>query len=116
MKFPGFNASYSYEGASAWPDFLDAFSHSEALLDVQDFEENADLLEQLNIKHVLVRFQINAPRSLQEAWLTWQKQNDQLDQLSERQQSLTEQSHSQRPESALRGKLATLPENPAECL
>lgn len=115
VKFPGFNASYTYEGDSAWPDFLDEFSHGDALLDVQDFEENAAPLVQLNIKHVLVRFQIKTSQPLQDAWLAWQSQNDQLIQLSEQQQLLVEQTQTQQPASALRGKLSTLPENTADC-
>ncbi|TPG64291.1 type VI secretion protein IcmF/TssM N-terminal domain-containing protein [Ewingella americana] len=115
VKFPNFNATYRFEGNNAWPDFLQQFIRGEALLNARDFEDNADLLAELNIKHVLVRFKISDQQLLQNAWGEWLYLDEQLNTLKEQKQALEEQKINQQPSAALRGRLAELPENAAEC-
>lgn len=115
VKFPNFTATYRYSGSSAWPDFLDAFASGEALIDARDFDDNADAMTALNIKHVLLRFKISDQIALQTAWMGWSKLDDQLTGLKEQKQALEEQQQSLEPSAALRGQLSGLPENAADC-
>ena len=115
VKFPEFTASYRYSGSSAWPDFLQAFAHGEALIDAHDFEDNAEAMTALNIQHVLLRFKISDQKTLQRAWMDWAKLDDQLAVLQEQKQALEEQQPSEEPSAALRGQLSGLPANAAEC-
>jgi type VI secretion system protein ImpL len=115
VKFPNFTATYRYTGNSAWPAFLDAFVHGEALIDARDFDDNADTMTELNIKHVLLRFKITNQTALQTAWIDWSKLDDQLAGLKEQKQALEEQQQSLEPSAALRGRLSGLPENAADC-
>ena len=115
VKFPNFTATYRYTGSSAWPDFLDVFAHGEALIDAHDFDDNAQAMTALNIKHVLLRFKISDQTSLQKAWMDWAKIDDQIADLQEQKQALEVQQKSQQPSAALRGRLSELPENAADC-
>jgi type VI secretion system protein ImpL len=115
VKFPDFTATYRYTGNSAWPDFLETFVRGEALIDASDFEDNADSLAALNIKHVLLRFKISDQTVLQNAWMEWSNLDDQLADLKEQKETLAGQKQSSDPSTALRGRLSELPENAAEC-
>lgn len=115
VKFPDFTATYHFAGNSAWPDFLEQFANGEALLNTGDFDENANLLTELNIKHVLVRFKISDQQPVQKAWLEWLSLDDQLATLNDQKQALEGQKQSQQPSAPLRGRLSELPENAADC-
>lgn len=115
VKFPDFTSTYRYTGNSAWPDFLQQFARGEALLNVRDFEDNADLLTALNIKHVLLRFKISGQAELQQAWMDWSNLEAQLDGLKKQKEALEGQKQSQQPSAPLRGRLSSLPENAADC-
>ena len=115
VKFPAFTASYRYTGDSAWPDFLENFARGEALLDARDFDDNADSLTALNIKHVLVRFKLADQAILQNAWAGWANVAEQVDALNEQKRALEQQQQNQTPSAALRGRMSELPENAADC-
>lgn len=115
IKFPGFTATFRYRGNSSWPDFLSRFVDGEALLNTNDFDDGIDLLEELDIKHVLVRFKVINQQPLQEAWTEWNNLDEQIMALTQQQQALKEQQQSQQPSAALRGRFAELPKNVAEC-
>jgi len=115
VKFPDFTATYRYSGNSAWPDFLDAFVRGEALIDARDFDDNADAMTALNIKHVLLRFSISDQTALQTAWMTWSTLDEKLANLMEQKQAQEEQQQILEPSAALRGRLSDLPKNAAEC-
>lgn len=115
VKFPGFTATYRYTGNSAWPDFISDLVSGEALLDTNNFDDGIDLLEELGIKHVLVRFKIMNQQPLQEAWSEWNSLDEKIMVLIQQQQSLKEQLEIQQPSAALRGRFSELPKNVAEC-
>jgi len=115
VKFPNFTATYRYTGNSAWPDFLDEFVRGEALIDALVFDDNADAMTALNIKHVLLRFKISNQTALQTAWMNWSRLDDQLAGLRKHKQALEGQQQSLEPSAALRGRLSGLPENAADC-
>ena len=115
VKFPDFTATYRYTGDNAWPDFLQQFIRGEALLNTRDFEDNADSLVALNIKHVLVRFKISNQAALQDAWDSWSKIDEQLATLKEQKQEIEGKQQSQEPSAALRGRISGLAEHAADC-
>lgn len=115
VEFPNFTATYRYKGNSSWPDFLTHFVDGEALFDTSNFDEGIDLLEELNIKHVLVRFKIVNQQPLQEAWAEWNNLDEQVMALTQQQQDLKEQLQIQQPSAALRGRFSELPKDVAEC-
>lgn len=115
VNFPGFKAAYRYLGEGAWPDFLEQLANGEARLKAEDFEENADLLAKLNIRHVLVRFKISDSQQVQNVWHEWQTLDKQLTVLKKQKQRLEERKQSLRPSAPLRGRISELPEKVADC-
>lgn len=88
--FPDFIASYQIYGDDAWPWFLNRFSTGSALLDSHDFGNSEELLKQLGIKQVLVRFTVSDSHELETAFQTWSEQAATLDSLSTSLASISE--------------------------
>lgn len=115
VKFPDFTSAYHYNGNSAWPDFLNDFVRGEALIDVRDFDDNADAMAALNIRQILLRFRISDPTQLRNAWMGWKALDSQLADLKKQKQRLETTKQTLEPSAALRGRLSGLPETVSEC-
>lgn len=108
--FPDFTASYQLNGDDAWPWFLNRLSTGSVLLDSRDFGESEGLLEQLGIKHILVRFTVSDLHDLESVFQTWNERTVMLEDLNAQLASLSEPdlSDSVRP-------LSSLPTDIAQC-
>lgn len=102
--FPNFTVSYQLNGDESWPWFLNRLSSTgSALLDSRDFGESEAFLEQLGIKHILVRFTVSDSHELETIFQTWSEGVVMLEDLNTRLTNLNELDSSDvvRPLSAL---------------
>lgn len=106
--FPDFTASYQLDGDDAWPIFIRRFSTGSALFNSKEFGDNADLLEHLGIKQILVRFKVSHSQELEAAFQAWEAGNNNLTDLKLNLAKLSEESAfpAQRPLSALPSDIA----------
>ncbi|MFT2793418.1 type VI secretion protein IcmF/TssM N-terminal domain-containing protein [Serratia sp. T13T92] len=114
VQFPDFSVQYRYDGASAWPDFLEKFKQGEVLLATQEFDKNAHMLAEQGIKHVLVRFKLSEQQTLQQSWRQWLENEHSIGELIQQQRGI-EQSQRKQSRSVLLRKLSLLPDNAAIC-
>ncbi|ERK11405.1 hypothetical protein L581_3678 [Serratia fonticola AU-AP2C] len=115
VRFPDFGVQYRYDGASAWPDFLEQFKQGEVLFATQDFDKNAHMLAEQGIKHVLVRFKLSEQQPLQQSWKQWLEIEHLIDELMQQKQKVSEQVQRQKSGDVFLGKLSLLPDNAAIC-
>jgi len=108
--FPGFTVSYQRRGDDAWPWFVNRFTDGEMLFDSSDFADSAGLLEQLEIKQILVRFTVSSLQEMETTWQSWSSLNDHIRDLDVRIASLDE-----RAESPLLNPISALPDHIAQC-
>lgn len=90
VMFPGFTASYQVNGDDAMQWFVESFADGEELLDAKDFHDGSDSLNQLQIKQVLVRFDLSSPDAIRTAWETWNTLTGEIDDLRVQIASLDE--------------------------
>lgn len=91
VQFPNFMVRYHSQGFGAWPEFLHRLTRGQISLASQDFTENAELLTQLGIKHILVRFQVVNPVEFYPVWLNWRDMTNRITDLDKQTLSLTSQ-------------------------
>lgn len=78
ILFPNFSVSYQLNGPGAWPQFVSQFSSGETMLDSKKFGKDANTLNILGIKSILVRFNIDNASTLQAFWRTWEYRTKQI--------------------------------------
>lgn len=108
VMFPGFTVHHRLYGEDAWPTFIRRFTSGEALFQSSEFGEDADLLEQTGIKHLLVRFALSETNELETAWQAWYARAQNIDELNTQIADLAFRSeqHTNTPISALPGDIA----------
>lgn len=89
VLFPSFSADYNVKGDGAWPEFLHRLTHGQISLASSDFTDNSELLEQLGIESILVRFQVVNPVDFYPVWLNWRDLDNSIKTLDKQTSVLT---------------------------
>ncbi|EMF07037.1 type VI secretion system protein [Serratia marcescens] len=93
VMFPDFTASYQLSGDDVWPGFVNHFTDGEMLFDSSDFGDSAELLQQLGVRQILVRFSISSPQYLNTAWQNWRALTDKINEINEQIANLDERAN-----------------------
>lgn len=115
ILFPGFTLQYNYVGDSAWPDFLSDIAEGQHRYAAEDFADDAAQLQVLGIRHILVRYQADSQRELQEAWTQWQALNSALENNAGARQAISDKKAEQQRPTALNHAFSQLPAHIATC-
>lgn len=115
VSFPQFNVKANFTGPGAWPDFLARFENGSALFNANEFNDDTVILQEAGIQQILIQLQLAHQKSLQDAWSQWETTSNQLNELINQQQIISNQIQSQHPSDVLWGKLAQIPDNVAMC-
>ena len=108
--FPDFTIIYQRNGDDTWPWFVSRFNDGEMLFNSGDFGDSVGLLEQLEIKQILVRFTVSSPQEMESAWQSWNELSDNISDLDAQMTSLDA-----RKEPLPFKPISTLPDNIAQC-
>lgn len=82
--FPKFTARYQIDGNDSWLRFLHLFNSGEAIIDSADFNENSDLLTNLGINEILVRFVVSDPQALDNVFKKWNKYESEIEDVNKK--------------------------------
>lgn len=115
VSFPQFSVKANFTGPGAWPDFLARFENGSALFNANEFNDDTVTLQEAGIQQILIQLQLADQKSLQDAWSQWETTSNQLNELINQQQIISNQIQSQHPSDVLWGKLAQIPDNVALC-
>lgn len=114
VLFPDFTVRYQLSGDDAWPAFIRRFPDGEALLSSDEFGDDTALLNQLGIKHLLVRFKVSDPQPIEDAWQRWHDLTEQIAGLTDQITTIDERIQ-QRATDSLSEPISGLPDDIAQC-
>ncbi|EEO7838269.1 hypothetical protein NAK90_005432 [Salmonella enterica] len=115
VRFPDFKVHFQLNGDDAWPRFISFFMSGEHLFKSTDFGDDSDLLNQLGIHKILVRYTLSDIQKLESVWQDWRKNVEQIDILNEKINSINVRLEQQKSAELLHNPLSELPVNIAQC-
>ncbi|ELH5318709.1 hypothetical protein Q9W23_004924, partial [Salmonella enterica] len=115
VRFPDFKVHFQLNGDDAWPRFISFFMSGEHLFKSTDFGDDSDLLNQLGINKILVRYTLSDIQKLESVWQDWRNNVEQIDILNEKINSINVRLEQQKSAELLNNPLSELPVNIAQC-
>ncbi len=114
ILFPSFDVSYSYDGYSAWHDFIQDFTDGQAELYADNFpEESKNILQHMKIKSILIRYQLSDPRAVNDAYIEWRQLKKDIEHYDTIKTTLME--NLSVPSEKTQGWISRIPQDIAEC-
>lgn len=115
VKFPDFKIHYQLNGDDAWPKFISLFMSGEHLFKSTDFGNDSDLLNQLGIHKILVRYTFSDIQKLESVWQDWRQNVEQIDSVNENINRINARIQQQKSAEISSSPLSELPVNIAQC-